>query len=101
MDKPINHHLNATMTARTDYAFSTKTQDGYLTPNLECLIGHGAVAFGSVTPHHASQDNEVRKTKIYRTVFNFYAVIYISCSAWNTRMKLKGNGYQYFIVEVL
>ena len=69
MDKPIHHHLNATMTARTDYAFSTKTQDGYLTPNLECLIGHGEVAFGSATPHHASQDNEVRKTKIYQTVF--------------------------------
>ena len=41
------------MTARTDYAFSTKTQDGYLTPNSECLIGHGAAAFGSTTPHHA------------------------------------------------
>ena len=69
MDKPIHHHLNATMTARTDYAFSTKTQDGYLTPNLESLIGHGEVAFGSATPRHASQGNEVGKTKIYQTVF--------------------------------
>ena len=69
MDKPIHHHLNATMTARTDYAFSTKTQDGNLTPNLESLIPHQAVAFGSATPHHASQGNEVRKTKIYQTVF--------------------------------
>ena len=57
------------MTARTDYAFSTKTQDGCLTPNLEGLISHGAAAFGSATPHHASQSNVVRKTKIYQTVF--------------------------------
>ena len=69
MNKLIHHHLIATMTARTDYAFSTKTQDGYLTPNLECLIGHAAVAFGSATPHHAYQGNEVGKTKIYQTVF--------------------------------
>ena len=68
MNKPIHHDFNVT-TARTDYTFSTKTQDGYLTPNLECLIGHAAVAFGSATPHDALQGNEVRKTKIYQTVF--------------------------------
>ena len=69
MDKPIHRYLNATMTARNDYALSTRTQDGNLTPNLESLIPHQAVAFGSATPHHASQGNEVRKTKIYQTVF--------------------------------
>ena len=69
MDKPIHRYLNATMTARNDYALSTKTQDGYLTPNLESLIPHQAVALGSATPHHASQGNEVGKTKIYQTVF--------------------------------
>ena len=28
-----------------------KTQDGYLTPVLQCRIGHGADAFRKIIPH--------------------------------------------------
>ena len=37
-----------------------KTQDGYLTPVLQCRIGHGADAFRKIIPHHASQGNYIK-----------------------------------------
>ena len=37
-----------------------RTQQGYLTLGLQCRIGHGAVAFGKIIPHHASQGNEIK-----------------------------------------
>ena len=41
-----------------------KTQDGYLTPVLQCRIGHGADAFRKVIPHRASQGNEIKDKDI-------------------------------------
>ena len=91
-DKPIYHHLNATMTAlKTRTALTlllAPDKDGYLMPNLECLIGHGADVFQSVKTSCISRQWSERK------FLHFNTVLYLSCAAGNIKVEDEGKGYK-------
>ena len=62
-------------------------------PNLECLIGHGADAFQSVTTSCISRQGSERKC------LHFNTVLYLSCAAGNIKVADKGKGYQQFKLD--
>ena len=59
-DKPAGNHLKTTMTVLktrndlTNYALVRRTQDGYLTLDLQYGMCQRADAFQRVLPHHES-----------------------------------------------
>ena len=80
-----------------------KTQDGYLTPVLQCRICHGADAFRKIIPHHASQGNYIKTNQKQRYPMPsdcLNTVMYTSCFNWNIRVEEVGKGKQHFMIDV-